>query len=303
MQATGQFLLTTQIGLCLLLQSQCISHTPIIPLDPSPTQLLGTQNRQPSKPIVLIVQERSIGLNGVPIQRTMTLNVSCCAIDNVRDTLARVGAVRVVVNHRAGIDGPVGTQRQQSFIPVDVAREVHIHLVLQQHALPSRAHIGLVARRLGTVHRPMAHRDNPRRLGTVDALQVIDQPLVLLVRSVVIDLVIVDGAKGTRVGDVGLVDRRVRFVGVRALGDVAEKRPLGGVDVICFTVEGDEVCEAVVVAIPHVAHAAGFYTRGAETVLIGGEVTEEKHCQRLCQGLRQGFSSQCKTHRCDGGQL
>lgn len=119
----------------------------------------------------------------------------------------------------------------------------------------------------------MRHGNDPRRLGAIDLFQVVDQPLVLLVRGVVVNLVVLNLAKGARVGDKGLRCRGVRLVGIVALGNVARKGPLGTVGEIGLAIQRDEVRGTNVEGVPETGDAARLLARGAEAVLVGRKVS------------------------------
>lgn len=151
--------------------------------------------------------------------------------------------------------------------------------MLQHQTFKRIADIGLVRRRLGAVHGPVTHDNDPGRLGTVHTGEIIGEPLILLV--VLLGLpAAVNGAEGSAVGDVRLVLRRVRLIA----GEVAHKRPLGTIWVVGLAVDGDEVGQAVVERVPKIADAARLCTGHAEAVLIGSVVSLGGRAAVVSQG-------------------
>lgn len=217
--------------------------------------------------MLIIQRHRDIRPALTLVQRTVTFNVTRCAIDQVRHALPRVGVERRVVHDGGSVNGPVHTQRVQSFVPVNVARNVHVHPVLEQDILPCRADVGLVARCLRAVHGPVAHGDDPRRLGAIDRLEVLDEPLVLFICRVVVDAVAVNLAKGTGIRHKSLVLERMRLVGVGPFRDFPGKGPLGGVGKVGLAVERDEVGQTIVERVPEIADTAALGTGRTESVL------------------------------------
>lgn len=118
------------------------------------------------------------------------------------------------------------------------------------------------------VHGTVTHGNDPGSLLAVHALQILLQPLVLLIGLVVLDAA-VDSTEGTTVSDEGL---GLLGVGLVA-GEILSKGPLGAVGEVGFTVDGDEVGKTVVERVPEVADTAGLLTGHAETVLVGSEVS------------------------------
>lgn len=150
----------------------------------------------------------------------------------------------------------------------DLPRNVRVNTVLEHQALKCLADMQLVRGVGRAVHGTVAHGNDPGSLLAVHALQIILQPLVLLIRLGVLDAA-VDSTEGTTVSDEGL---RLLGVGLVA-GEILGKGPLGAVGEVGFTVDGDEVGEAVVERVPEVADTAGLLTGHAETVLVSSEVS------------------------------
>lgn len=196
----------------------------------------------------------------------VALDIAGHAVDNVGHGLAGVGLVSVVVDDGGGVDLAV-SEREKALVPVDVTGEVSVDAILEHKSLEGGADMLLVGRVGGAVHGSVAHDDDPGSLGAVDTLEVLLQPLVLLVGLGVGH--VGNAAEGTAVSDVGL---RLRGVSLVA-GEILGERPLGAVGVVGFSVHRDKVGETVVEGVPEVADTAGLLTGHAETVLVGSEVS------------------------------
>nr|POE86430.1 hypothetical protein CFP56_46614 [Quercus suber] len=257
----------------------CILHDPMLSLEQRqlvadalpvaahklPGQARGVVHGQLAEAVVLLVED------GGEVERLLAggqggvgFDVAGHAVDDVRHGRARVGAVGGVVDDRRRVDGAVGAERPEPLVPVDVAGEVGVDAVREQQGLEGGAHVALVGRGGGGVHGPVAHGDDPRRLGAVDGGEVGGEPLDLLVGGVGLPVVVVDAAEGARVGDEGLA------LGRQGLGavQVAQEGVLGAVGEVGLAVERDEVREAVVEGVPEVADAARLGAGHAEAVLV-----------------------------------
>jgi hypothetical protein len=115
----------------------------------------------------------------------------------------------------------------------------------------------------------VAHDNDPRSLGTVDAGEILSQPLVLSICSVVF-VAAINSTKWPTVGNiclafrgVGLIAREVSYEGIlRAIGEVG------------LAIQGDKVGKTVVKGVPKVAYTASFGSWHSETVLVGRKVSD-----------------------------
>lgn len=114
----------------------------------------------------------------------MCLNVSCHTVNNVCDTHTRVSAVSAVVDDGGVINRAV-SNREHTFIPVNVARNVQVDTVLEEKTLKGVTHGLLVARDGSRVHGTVRAGNDPRSLRAIDSGKVGLHPLVLLVSLVV----------------------------------------------------------------------------------------------------------------------
>jgi len=114
----------------------------------------------------------------------------------------------------------------------------------------------------------MAHYNDPRSLGTVNAGEIVGQPVILLIRSVNF-IATIDSSKWSTVSNicfvfrgVGLISRKISYEGVlRAVGKIR------------FTIDRDKMSEAIVKRIPEVAHTARLVSWHSEAILISGKVS------------------------------
>lgn len=254
----------------LLDQSELITESTSITLDELPGGLVRVVEGELAESVIFLVQHGGDVedlLAGV--QDAVALQVAGHAVDDVSQGLAGSAVVGVVVDDALGDDGAVGAERLETLVPVDVAGEVGVNVVLEQEGLEGVADVALVRGSLGGVHGTMAHGNDPGGLLAVDGGKVLCEPLVLLVSLGVLVLVVVDLAEGARIGDKGLVLRGQDVLAA----DITDERPFGGVGEVGLTVNGDEVRETIVERVPEVANTASLSTRHAETVDVGGEVS------------------------------
>lgn len=92
-----------------------------IPLNKLPLERGGVEDGQAAETVVRLVEdvcdvERLVGREG-----RVRLDVAGHAVDDVRHGLARVGLVGVVVDDRGLVDGAVGAEGPETFVPVDMA--------------------------------------------------------------------------------------------------------------------------------------------------------------------------------------
>lgn len=117
--------------------------------------------------------------------RTVCFNVSCHAVDNVRNGNTRVRLVGVVVDDGRSVDCPIAGDWPKALVPVDVAGDVQIHAVLKPEILECCAHVGLVGRVSGRVHGTVGACNYPWGLCAVDGGKIGLHPLILLVSGIV----------------------------------------------------------------------------------------------------------------------
>lgn len=173
----------------------------------------------------------------------------------------------------------------------DSPREVSIHAILEEQTLECLAHVQLVRGIGGTVHRAVAHDEDPRGLAAVDLRQILLQPMPLLIGLGLMDTAI-DVAEWTTVGDEGL---GLTGQGLVA-GHVLRKVPLRAVGKVGLTVNRDEVSKTVVKGVPEVTDTTGLGTRHAEAVLVSGEVSTT--VSYYLWGLGEGVCTSEKEDSC-----
>ena len=172
----------------------------------------------------------------------MRLNVTSRTVDDVGDTLSRVGEVSVVVNNRRHIDGVV-SNGPHTLIPMNVTSHVSIDVVLEHDTLESSTHVPLVRGDLRRVHGPVRHSNDPWCLGSVDSSKILGEPVDLL-ESGVVGVASVDVAEWTTVSDEGLLLGGKGLVGQCA--DVSNEGVLRRGSVVGLSVKRDEMSHAVI---------------------------------------------------------
>lgn len=202
-------------------------------------------------------------------ENAVALNVSSHTVGKVDHGLSWVCLVCVVVDNRGLVEGIVGTHWIQALIPVNMASQVSINLVLEQDAFESIADIGLVRGDLGAVHRAMTHDNDPRSLGAVDAGQILLEPLELLVGGVGLPVTTVNGTEWAGVSDEGLALGGQGLVGLF----VADEWPRWAVWEIGLGLDRDKVANTVVERVPEVADTTTLSSWHAESMLIGSEIS------------------------------
>lgn len=135
----------------------------------------------------------------------------------------------------------------------------------------------------------MAHGNDPWSLGSIDAIKIPGQPLILGIGLVVV-VVAMHSTKWSTISHVGLVSRGQCLVAL----DVPCEGPLRTTGIIGFAVDGDKVSKTVVEGVPEIANTASFGSRHTETVLVGSEVSVV---------VSELTAMEMNTHLCEGGQL
>lgn len=121
----------------------------------------------------IIKHSSDVERNLTRVKSAVAFDVACHSVDDMGHRDTGVGVVGVVVEDRRLIDGRVHAEREETFIPVDVAREVRINTIIEQELFKGRAEMCLVGRNLCAVHGTMRHGDDPRSLCAVDTGEII----------------------------------------------------------------------------------------------------------------------------------
>lgn len=189
--------------------------------------------------------------NNTSVFRNQLADVPSHAVDNVGDGDTGVGSVGAVVDDGVDVNGTVGTKRPQTFVPVDVARDIQIDTIVKEESLKSITHGLLVAGDSGRPHGTVGTGNDPGGLGAVDSGKISLHPLVLLVGLVVEGVVTptLDVTEWASVIGEGLGRNGS---GILAVG-VGEEVGLGAVGVVRLTIEGDEVDWAIVETVPKIS--------------------------------------------------
>lgn len=159
-------------------------------------------NGELAKPIVLLIEHVSkLQHRLIRAERRVALNIPRHSICDMRERLARVRAVSILVNHSGMIDISILGQRPHPFIPMDMASKIEVDAVLKEQILERISQVLLITGCLGRVHGSMAHGNDPGRLLSVDLGQIILQPVELFV-GLVFGVVTFDVAEWPSICDV-----------------------------------------------------------------------------------------------------
>ena len=115
----------------------------------------------------------------------------------------------------------------------------------------------------------MTYDNDPRSLGTVDASEILGQPLVLSIGSDVL-VAAINSTKWPTVGNIGLAFRGVGLI----TREVSYKGILRAIGEVGLTVHSDKVGKTVVKGVPKVTYTASFGSWHSEAVLVGRKVSD-----------------------------
>lgn len=115
-----------------LQQHQRIANLAITAADVFPLESSGVKDGQLAEAVVLVVENGSdvlLALAGAEL--AVALNVSGRAVDEVSHGLSGIGVVGVVVDNGGSVDGTVHAEREETLVPVDVAKDSLVTRVLR----------------------------------------------------------------------------------------------------------------------------------------------------------------------------
>lgn len=128
-----------------------VPYTSVDPLDVLPRSVGVVVNRKLAKAKVILVQHNCDVQDLAGVDAAVRLDVASHPIDECRQGFASSGSVGVVVND-VGLDNGLVIHRPDTLVPMNVAGEVGINVVLDEERLESVAHILLIRGHLRGVH-------------------------------------------------------------------------------------------------------------------------------------------------------
>lgn len=105
-----------------LQQCQGITNGSIVSTDEFPLQLLLAQNGQLAEAVMRLVKDGSDVSKTLSLaELAVALQVTRHAVHEVGHGLAGVGVIGMVVDNRVRVNGTICAEREEAFVPVDVA--------------------------------------------------------------------------------------------------------------------------------------------------------------------------------------